>query len=203
MKIALIGVSGRVGSRLLAEMLKRGHSVTGIARNTGTVANAPQLKLAVADASQPSRLAPLLREHDVVASAMRFVGTDAKALIAAVKQAGVKRLMVVGGAGSLKVPSGQALVDTPGFPAAYKAEAEAGRAFLEVLRAEPELDWTFLSPSAEFAPGDKTGKFRIGCDDLLVDAKGNSAISMEDFAIAFVDELEVPRHSRMRFTVGY
>jgi putative NADH-flavin reductase len=203
MKIALIGVSGRVGTRLLAEMLKRGHSVTGIARDTANVASRPQLTLKAADANQSSQLAPLLRDHDVVVSALRFAGADAKALIAAVKQAQVRRLMVVGGAGSLKVASGSALADTPGFSAAYKPEAEAARAFLELLRSDPELNWTFLSPSAEFSPGARTGKFRIGGDELLVDAKGRSAISMEDFAIAFVDELEVPRHLRKRFTVGY
>ena len=109
---------------------------------------------------------------------------------------------VVGGAGSLEVAPGKALVDTPGFPEAYKAEGRAGTRFLEVLK-ETELDWTFLSPSAEFAPGERTGKFRLGENQLLVDATGKSRISMEDYAIAFVDELEHPKHHRRRFTVGY
>lgn len=203
MKIALIGVSGRVGSRLLTELLSRSHSVTGIARDTTTLASRPNLVLKAGDATQPARLAPLLAGHDVVISATRFQSSDPKALIAAVKQAGVPRLMVVGGAGTMEVAPGQALIDASGFPEAYRPEAEAGRQFLDVLRAEKDLDWTFLSPSAEFAPGERTGTFRLGGDQLLSDANGKSWISMEDFAIAFGDELETPKHSRQRFTVGY
>ena len=114
-----------------------------------------------------------------------------------------KVVLVVGGAGSLQVAPGKALIDTPGFPEAYKAESSAGGRFLDALRKEGDLDWTFLSPSAEFAPGERTGRFRLGGNELLVDATGKSRISMEDFAIAFVDELEHPKHNRQRFTVGY
>jgi putative NADH-flavin reductase len=203
MKVALIGVSGLVGSRLLAELLRRGDEVTGIARDTRGVAARPHLLLKNGDATRPAQLAPLLAGHDAVISATRFATSDAAALIAAMKQAGVPRLLVVGGAGSLEMAPGQALIDTPGFPAAYKPEAEAGRRFLDTLRNEPHLDWTFLSPSAEFAPGERTGRFRLGGDMLLTDANGHSWISMEDFAIAMVDELEAPKHSRQRFTVGY
>jgi hypothetical protein len=203
MHVALIGVSGRVGSRLLTELLDRGHRVTGIARDTAALAKRPNLVLKDADATQLASLAPLLAGHDVVASAMPFEGSNPATLIAAVKQAGVPRLMVVGGAGSLEVAPGQALLDVPGFPLAYKAEAEAGRRFLDALRSQEDLDWTFLSPSAEFAPGERRGTFRLGTDRLLSDANGKSWISMEDFAIAFVDELETPKHSRQRFTVGY
>jgi putative NADH-flavin reductase len=112
-------------------------------------------------------------------------------------------LLVVGGAGSLEVESGGQLVDTPQFPAEYKPEASAGRDFLQVLRSEQELDWTFLSPSALFVPGERTGKFRLGEDQLLVDDSGESKISFEDYAIALIDELMTPQHSRQRFTVGY
>lgn len=203
MKIALIGASGRVGSRLLTELLSRGHEVTGIARDTSTLTSRLKLVLKTADANQPSQLTPLLAGHDVVISAMRFESSDPVALMGAVEQAGGHRLMVVGGAGSLEVAPGKALIDAPGFPAAYKPEAEAGRKFLDVLRSEKQLDWTFLSPSAEFAPGERTGKFHLGGDQLLSDANGKSWISMEDFAIAFADELETPKHSRRRFTVGY
>ncbi|HEY9511389.1 MAG TPA: NAD(P)-dependent oxidoreductase [Rhodanobacter sp.] len=203
MNIALIGVSGRVGSRLLAELLRRGHRVTGIARDTSKLASQPQLVLKNGDANQPAQLAPLLAGHDAVLSALKFATSDAAALITAVKQAGVDRLLVVGGAGSLEVAPGRALLDTPDFPAAYRHEAEAGRRFLDTLRTERTLDWTFLSPSAEFVPGERTGKFRLGGDQLLADANGRSWISMEDYAIAFVDELETPKHSRQRFTVGY
>jgi putative NADH-flavin reductase len=203
MKIALIGVTGRVGSRLLAELLRRGHHVTGIARNTGKLAGQPGLVPKNADADQPAQLAPLLAGHDAVISALKFATTDAAALITAVKQARVKRLMVVGGAATLEVAPGHILLDAPGFPAAYRPEAEGGRRFLDILRGERELDWTFLSPPAEFDPGERTGKFRLGTDQLLTDANGKSWISMEDYAIAFVDELEAPKHSRQRFTVGY
>jgi uncharacterized protein len=203
MKIALIGVSGLVGSHLLAELLRRGHEVTGIARDTGGVAARPQLRLKNGDATRPAQLAPLLAGHEAVISATKFATSDVAALIAALKQAAVHRLLVVGGAGSLEVAPGQALIDTPGFPAAYKPEAEAGRRFLDVLRKEQQLDWTFLSPSLEFIPDERTGIFRLGGDQLLTDASGRSWISMEDFAIALVDELETPKHSRQRFTVGY
>lgn len=203
MNIVLLGVSGRVGSRLLAELLRRGHRVTGIARDTGKLAGQPGLMLKNADAGQPAQLAPLLAGHDAVISALKFATTDAAALLAAVKQAGVTRLLVVGGAATLEVAPGHMLLDAPGFPAAYRPEAEGGRRFLDTLRGEHELDWTFLSPSAEFAPGERTGKFRVGTDQLLSDANGKSWISMEDYAIALVDELETPKHSRRRFTVGY
>lgn len=110
---------------------------------------------------------------------------------------------MVGGAGSLEVAPGVRLVTTPGFPAAYKAEAEKGAAFLDRLRQEKELDWTFLSPSAMIDFGSRTGKFRLGTDQLLVDAEGKSFISFEDFAVAMADEIERPAHRRARFTVGY
>jgi putative NADH-flavin reductase len=203
MNIAMIGVAGRVGSRLLAELLRRGHHVTGIARDTGKLASQPGLVLKNGDADQPTQLAPLLAGHDAVCSALKFATTDAAALIAAVKQARVRRLLVVGGAATLEVAPGHILLDAPGFPAAYRPEAEGGRRFLDSLRGERELDWTFLSPFAEFAPGERTGSFRVGGDALLTDANGKSWISMEDYAIAFVDELETPKHSRQRFTVGY
>lgn len=203
MKIALLGVSGRVGSRLLAELLRRGHQVTGIARDTGKLSGQPQLVLRNGDANQPAQLAPLLAGHDAVLSALKFATIDAASLIAAVKQARVARLLVVGGAATLEVAPGCLLLDAPGFPAAYRPEAEGGRRFLDVLRGERELDWTFLSPSAELVPGERTGTFRLGGDQLLTDAGGKSWISMEDYAIALVDELETPKHSRQRFTVGY
>src|ERR1039458_5841967 len=126
----------------------------------------------------------------------------AAAVIDAVKQAGVKRLAVVGGAGSLEVAPGVQLVDTPQFPDAYRAEAGAGRNFLNALKQETALEWTFLSPSALFEPGERTGKFRLGTDRLLADVAGKSRISMEDYAIALVDEIETPKHVRQRFTVG-
>ena len=203
MNVALIGIGGRVGSRLATELLSRGHTVTGIERNVRKTSPRPGVTIKQGDATQQSVLAPLIAGHDAVISASRFQTSDANALISAVKNASVKRLLVVGGAGSLEVTPGKTLLDTPDFPEAYKAESRAGANFLDILRHEKDLDWTYLSPSAEFAPGARTGKFRLGANQLLFDSKGKSWISMEDFAIALVDELERPAHSRQRFTVGY
>jgi uncharacterized protein len=203
MHIALIGVTGRVGSRLATELLSRGHTVTGISLHPPPADARAGLTLVAADATDSTALAPRLKGHDAAISATRFVGSDEKALVSAIKTAGVHRLLVVGGAGSLEVAPGKALVTTEGFPDAFKAEATAGERFLQALRQEPDLDWTFLSPSADFSPGERTGTFRLGGDRLLRDADGKSHISMEDFAIAMVDELEHPAHSRRRFTVGY
>lgn len=203
MNIAVIGITGRVGSRIAAELLQRGHAVTGIARDVSKTAAREGLSLKRGDANNVALLTPLLVSHYAVISALHFVGTNPETLMNAVKKAGVKRFLVVGGAGSLEVAPGRMLKDTPEFPAAWKPEAEAGARFLDVLKREQALDWAFLSPSAEFAPGERTGKFRLGDDRLLMDATGKSHISMEDFAIAMVDELERPTHHRRRFTVGY
>ncbi|MDE2461854.1 MAG: NAD(P)-dependent oxidoreductase [Gammaproteobacteria bacterium] len=203
MKIAVIGVTGRVGSRVASELLRRGHAVTGIARDVSKTAAREGLSLKPGDANNVAVLTPLLVSHYAVISALRFVGMKYEALTSAVKKAGVKRFLVVGGAGSLEVAPGEMLKDTPEFPAAWKPEAEAGARFLDLLKQEQALDWAFLSPSAEFAPGERTGKFRVGDDRLLTDATGKSHISMEDFAIAMADELERPAHHRGRFTVGY
>jgi putative NADH-flavin reductase len=202
MKIAIIGITGNVGSRLATEALARGHTVTGIARNPAKPAP-PGVTLKQGDANQPEQLAPLLRGHDAVISAANFRILPAAPLLRAVKAAGVSRLLIVGGAASLEIAPGVLLFDSPHFPPEYKPEAAAGMKFLEDLRAEPELDWTFLSPPAMFAPGVRTGKFRLGKDQLLSDGNGQSTISMEDFAIALIDELEHPQHLRQRFTVAY
>ncbi len=203
-RIVILGITGRVGSRVADELFARGHSVTGIARNVSKVSARPSLTVHSADATRADALVPLLRGHDAVVSATHFVGgSEAGVLLSAVRQAGVPRLLVVGGAGSLEVAPGVALVDTPEFPAAYKAEATAGRDFLRTLQQEKDLDWTFLSPAAFLEPGVRTARFRVGGDQLLVDAQGKSWISMEDYAIAVADELESPKHSRRRFTVGY
>lgn len=203
MNIALIGISGRVGSRVAKELTARGHKVTGIARDTSKVEAQSGVTVQAADANKPEELSPVLAGHDAVVSAAKFQSSSATALLAAAKQAGVPRVLVVGGAGSLEIAPGKALIDTPEFPDAYKPEATAGRDYLNTLKHENALDWTYLSPSAEFMPGERTGKFRVGQDQLLSDASGRSWISMEDYAIALADEIENPQHSRERFTVGY
>ena len=202
MKIALIGATGNAGSRILAELSRRGHAVTAIARHPEKVPALTGVTALRADADDVAGLAAALRGHDAVVSSVHFTASDPRKLIEAVHASGVGRYLVVGGAGSLEVAPGVKLIDTPEFPAIYKAEAAAGGAFLDLLRNETKLDWTFLSPSALFVPGERTGKFRLGGDQLLVNDKGSS-ISFEDYAVALADEIEKPAHSRQRFTVGY
>ena len=202
MKIALIGASGQAGSRLLTELSTRGHAVTAIARNPAKIAPHPNVTAVAADIVATDALVHILKGHDAVISSVHFSASDPDKLIGAVKASEVHRYYVVGGAGSLEVAPGKLLVDTPEFPAIYKAEAQGGVNFLNKLRAEETLDWTFLSPSAAFVPGERTGTFRLGKDQLLTNENGSS-ISFEDFAIALADEIETPVHVRQRFTVGY
>jgi hypothetical protein len=203
MKVALIGASGHAGSRILAELSRRGHTVTAIARHPATAPEPlPGVTWTTADANQPQALAEVLRGDDAVISALRFLDSDPQKLLEAVRLAGVKRYLVVGGAATLQVKPGLTVLDSPGLPEAYRPEATAGARFLEVLKGVSDLDWTFLSPSAEFSPGQRTGVFRLGDDELLVGPDG-SRISFEDYAVALVDELEHPKHLRRRFTVGY
>ena len=148
-------------------------------------------------------LAQLLAGHDAAISSVHFLDSDPAKLIGAARDSKVGRYLVVGGAGSLEVAPGVRLVTTPGFPAQYKAEAEKGAEFLDLLGKEKELNWTFLSPSALFTAGERTGKFRLGTDQLLTASDGKSWVSFEDFAVALADEIERPAHIRQRFTVGY
>ena len=203
MKIAVIGASGNAGSRITAELARRGHSVTAIARHPEKIAAQANVTATRGDVMDQAGLARLLAGHDVAISSVHFLASDPAKLIGAAKESKVGRYLVVGGAGSLEVAPGVRLVTTPGFPVAYKAEAEKGAAFLDLLRAETELNWTFLSPSALFTAGERTGKFRLGNDQLLTSADGKSSISFEDFAVALADEIERPAHIRQRFTVGY
>lgn len=202
MNVALIGATGNVGSRILAELLARGHAVTAIARNPAALAGQPGVTVKTGDVHDQPALAALLEGHDAVISSVHFTASDPVKLLEAVRASGVKRYLVVGGAGSLEVAPGVKLIDSPQFPAEYRQEAAAGSAYLDRLRGEAELDWTFLSPSAMIGPGTRTGTFRLGTDQLLVNETGSS-ISYEDYAVALVDELETPAHSRKRFTVGY
>jgi putative NADH-flavin reductase len=203
MKIAVIGASGNAGSRITTELARRGHSVTAIARHPEKIAAQANVTPTRGDVMDQSGLARLLAGHDAAISSVHFLASDPAKLIGAAKESKVGRYLVVGGAGSLEVAPGVRLVTTPGFPVVYKAEAEKGAAFLDLLRAEKELNWTFLSPSALFTAGERTGKFRLGIDQLLTAADGKSSISFEDFAVALADEIERPVHIRQRFTVGY
>ncbi|MDR6713041.1 putative NADH-flavin reductase [Pseudomonas hunanensis] len=202
-KIAIIGATGRAGSQLLEEALRRGHSVVAIARNPSQLQGRDGVTVMALDAKDSAALQQAVAGTDAVLSAAHFSTLEPHAIIEPVKRAGVKRLLVVGGAGSLLLPSGHRVIDSPDFPEAYKAEATAGVRFLEALRQEQQLDWTFLSPSAEFVEGERTGHYQLGKDHLLIGADGKSWISFADYAIALIDELEQPAHSRQRFTVGY
>lgn len=205
-RIALIGASGNVGSRILQELVSRNHQVTAIVRDPSKVPAEAGVTAAVkavhGDVADPAGLAKLLEGHDAVISSVRFRDTDPAALIGAVRASGVKRYLVVGGAASLFVAPGQRLLDQPSFPEAYKPEASAGVAFLDALSQADDLEWTFISPSAVFVAGERTGKFRLAKDELLTSDKG-STVSFEDYAVALVDEIERPAHVRQRFTVGY
>ncbi|MES2152254.1 MAG: NAD(P)-dependent oxidoreductase [Pseudomonadota bacterium] len=212
MNIALIGASGFIGTALLNEALARGHTVTALVAHPEKLAGGAGLRVQASDVQDLAALIPQLRGYDAVLSAFSgHAQGDVQAyylagvgnIISAARQARVPRLLVVGGAGSLEVAPGVQALDTPGFPAAYKASAEGARQALALLRAEPALDWTMLSPSAQIAPGQRSGQFRLGSEQMLFDADGKSAISVEDYALAMIDELERPAHRRQRFTVGY
>ena len=203
MKLAIIGVTGNVGQRLLDESLHRGHSVTGITR--GSLKNSARqgLDLKVADATKPDQLAPLLRGHDVIISSLPFRGVPASVLLPAVRASGVRRLLIVGGAGSLEVSPGLTLIDSGQLPEFVIEEATFSRDFLEEMRKVDDLDWTMLCPALAFQPGKRTGRFRLETNALLTAADGTSSISFEDFSIAMLDEVEQPKHLKSRFSVGY
>ena len=203
MKIAIIGATGNVGTRLVNEALNRHHAVSGIARDPSKLTRRTGLSATMGDVTKPDALLLLLKGHDAIISSLRFQGIDAEQLIELVRRSGVRRYLVVGGAASLEIAPGQILLDSPHFPPAYKPEASAAKAFLDALRNVTDLDWTFVSPSAFFGPGERTGKFRLANNTLLTAPDGKSSISYEDYAIAMLDEVENPKHLRDRFTVGY
>jgi putative NADH-flavin reductase len=216
MKIALFGASGVIGQRILAEALRRGHNVTALVRDPAKLTvHDPKLRAAAANVTDAAGVAAAVRGHDAVVSAVgprHDGGSDtngifadaAHALIAGLNQAGVKRLLVLGGAGTLEVAPGVRVVDTPEFPAAWKGNALGQADALNILRTEGGgLDWTYISPAAMIAPGERTGTYRIGGDQILTDAQGESHISAEDYAVALLDELETPAHVKQRITVAY
>lgn len=212
MNIVLIGASGFIGSALRKELLLRGHHVAALVSNPARLEPAPGLTVTRADVLDETALGAQFAGRDAVISAFSghaqqdvrgYYMLGIRRIVAAIKRAPRLRLLLVGGAGSLEVAPGKQVVDDPGFPAAWKGSAEGARDALNLLRTEPDLDWTMLSPSAVIGPGARTGKFRLGGDQLLVGADGKSEISVEDYAVAMVDELEKPQHRRKRFTVGY
>ena len=214
MKIALIGATGFVGTPLLAELLSRNHQVTVLARNPGKLAHQTGLTVVAANALDAAQVATAVAGHDAVVSAYNPGWTEPQihdlflqgcaAIVEGAKRAALKRFLIVGGAGSLFVAPGVQLVDTPQFPADIKQGALAAREALNRLKLESSLDWTFLSPPIALAPGERTGKYRSGLDDLLPGVGDAPAgISVEDLAVAIVDEMETPTHVNKRFTVAH
>ncbi|QGZ61735.1 NAD(P)-dependent oxidoreductase [Paraburkholderia acidisoli] len=210
LKIALFGATGMIGSRIAAEAVRRGHTVSALVRDPARVPTGANLAAQRADLLDAASVAAAVRGHDVIASAYappkaqpaEVLGAS-RALVEGARAAGVKRLVVVGGAGSLEVAPGKQLVDSEGFPEAYKPVALAHRDALAFYRTVGDLDWTFFAPAALIAPGERTGTFRTGATTLIADANGASRISAEDYAVAFVDALEQGSFVREIATVAY
>ncbi len=202
MKVAVLGASGRAGSEITAELARRGHEVLAIARKPEAIKAAAGVTAIAGDAADSQALARLIEGSDAVISALHF-DVPAATLLAAVKAADVPRLLVTGGAASLEVAPGKILFDAMDLPEEWKPAILGGIAFLKDLRGETGVDWTFFSPAAFIEEGPRTGTFRLGTDQLVVDDKGESRISFADYAIAMVDELEQHRYSRARFTAAY
>jgi putative NADH-flavin reductase len=215
-KLVLFGAGGQVAQRIAREALNRGHEVVGVVRNAASVrSDNERLAIVEGDATDASSVARISRGADVIVNALSprpspsgraatSLPVAARALIEGAGRAGVPRVVVVGGAGSLEVAPGVRLVDSPGFPEEYKSESLNSADSLAVYRTSSgDLDWTYISPAAELGPGTRTGRYRTGDNDLLVDDKGKSFISYEDYAKALIDEIERPTHSRARMTVAY
>jgi uncharacterized protein len=213
MKVVLLGASGFVGSAILKEALDRGHQVTAVVRSQGHLIPVQHLKVQITDVYDSLALAAVMVGHDALISAFNPGWKDPNlyadqvrgttSILKAAKSAAIKRVLWVGGAGGLEVKPGVRVVDAPDFPAAIKPGSLATIEALDQLRREPELDWSYLSPSSNMKSGTRTGKFRLGDDQLLVDSSGHSNISVQDYAVAMINELEHPAHIRKRFTVGY
>ena len=213
--VTLIGASGFVVTAILNELLARGHKVTAVVRNPGkiTVSN-PNLTIEKADVSDTSALKAICTGKDAIISAYNPGWTNPNIyketlqnyplILKAAKQSGVKRLLCVGGAGTLFCAPGLRVVDSGAIPDSIMGGVKSlGEFYLNTLKNEKEIDWVFFSPAGTLEPGERTGKFRLGKDELIVDANGNSHISVEDYAVAMVDELESPKHHYERFTIGY
>lgn len=213
--VVLIGASGFVGTAILNELLTRGHKVTAIVRNPQKISTThPNLTVIKADVSDTNALVDACKGKDAVISAYNPGWTNPNIydeilrnyplILNAVKQSGVERLLCVGGAGTLFCAPGLRVVDSGGIPDAIMGGVKSlGEFYLNTLIHEKGIDWVFFSPAGTLEPGKRTGVFRLGKDDLIVDENGNSHISVEDYAVAMVDELETPKHHYERFTIGY
>ncbi len=216
MKIALIGATGFVGTAILKEALDRGIQVTAIARHPEKLQAQNNLTIVKGDVMDTDKLSEILAGNDAVVSAYNpgWANPDiyneflkgAQSIQGAVKKSGIKRYIAIGGAGSLYIAPNVQLIDTPQFPAEWKPGALAARDYLNILKKEDQLDWTYVSPAIEMnagQPHERKGTYRTGLDNPVFDANNKSTISVEDLAVAIVDEVENPKHIRVRFTVGY
>jgi putative NADH-flavin reductase len=197
MRIVLFGASGMIGSRIASELEERGHDVVVASRSSGVDATDPAAVAAASAGTDAIVLAVSAREGTYTLMDV------AQSLIEGAARGGVQRLIVVGGAGSLEVAPGVRLVDTPEFPDEFRAEALEGAESLEIYRGSDGLEWTYVSPAAYIHPGERTGRYRLGGDQLLVAENGTSEISAEDYAIAIADLLEKGDHSRERVSVAW
>jgi putative NADH-flavin reductase len=207
MNVVLYGATGNAGSRILQELKSRGHNVTAVARNTSKVPAGFQTRQD--DLTNVDKITEIIKGADAVVSAYAPPQDDTDQIIgvtqrqiAAVEKAGNVRLIVVGGAGSLEVAPGVTVLASGHLPAEWVPIATSHEKALKVLEAS-DINWTYFSPAAFFEPGARTGKFRLGGRNLVVDEKGQSRISLEDYAVALVDELETPKYERAQFTIGY
>lgn len=214
-KVAVIGATGFVGSKVVHELAERGYEVTAIARNAENVLKNGQVTAVSADATNPEKLAEAIKGNDAVISTFNAGWTNpniyndfldgSRKIEKAVELSGVKRLIVVGGAGSLFVGESQ-LVDSPEFPAEIKPGAQAARDYLNEIKENNTLDWTFFSPAIEMHQGTagvRKGTYRTALENPVFDENGRSVLSVEDVAVALVDELEQNKHIKQRFTAAY
>jgi hypothetical protein len=214
-KIILVGASGFIGSAILAEALDRGHHVTGVVRHPEKITlTHKNLVIKKADIFNTEIFTEICKGADAVISSYNPGWTNPKiaeetaegykSIIQSVRKSSVKRLLVVGGAGSLFVSPGKRLMDTGAIPESYLPAVKAlANVYMVDLAAEKEIDWVFFSPAGNIHPGTRTGKFRLGKDDMILNQAGESDISSQDYAVAMIDELEKPAHHHERFTIGY
>jgi putative NADH-flavin reductase len=212
MKLALFGATGHIGRAILDEALARGHEVTAIVRDPARLdATHPRLRVATGDAGQPDTWLDAVRgsEAAIASLSARRDGDNgtlpahARTLLDHLPEAGVKRLLWVGGAGSLETAPGVRVIDAPDFPDAWKPEAGGQAKALEMFRASTDVDWTYVSPAALIEDGGRSGHYRVGGDQLLVDADGRSRITVADYAAALLDRAERDDAPRRRITVAY
>jgi putative NADH-flavin reductase len=203
MNIVLAGATGNIGSRILDEALSRGHRVTGITRDPAKLPQRSGLQTRKGTTGDVGAFADLLKGHDAAILSVKWNENDVHQVLDALRKAGVKRALFVVGAGSLLRKDGRTHFDYMAERGIQPPTSKPAALALAEMQKVTDLDWTAISPPASIQPGERTGKFRLGLDDLIEDDKGESRISREDFAIAIVDEIEKPRHIRRRFTAGY